>query len=236
MSCGCTVEGHNLSAITCSSGSTVEARARQSLGTSSVAIYEMVVKALKERNISGGVVVDVGCGSGGLWSFLRDRFSKYIGVDVVRYDGFPDACGFTRANLDTGRVDLPGENADVVVSVETIEHLENPRAFMRELVRLAKPGGWVIITTPNQQSLLSLLTLIVKGRFAAFQDGDYPAHVTALLEIDLRRIAMECGLEEITVFYSHYGRAMFTARHLPRALARRFPKFFSDNLLLVGHK
>ena len=55
--------------------------------------------------------------------------------------------------------------------METIEHLENPRAFVRKLVRLAKPGGWVVVTTPNQRSLLSLLTLMTKGKFSHFQDG-----------------------------------------------------------------
>jgi 2-polyprenyl-3-methyl-5-hydroxy-6-metoxy-1,4-benzoquinol methylase len=45
--------------------------------------------------------------------------------------------------------------ADVVASVETIEHLENPRAFMRQLARVVKPGGVVIVSTPNQLSLLT---------------------------------------------------------------------------------
>ena len=65
---------------------------------------------------------------------------------------------------------LASGSADVVVAVETIEHLENPRAFMRELVRLTKSGGAVIVTTPNQLSLLSKMKLVLKNRFNAFQD------------------------------------------------------------------
>jgi hypothetical protein len=107
---------------------------------------------------------------------------------------------------------------------------------MRELVRLAKPGGWVIVTTPNQQSWLSLVTLIVKGRFAAFQDADYPAHLTALLEIDLRRIGKECGLTEMKVAYSYQGRVIGTSKHYPRVFAEIVPKTFSDNLLVIGKK
>ena len=57
---------------------------------------------------------------------------------------------------------LPDGWADVVTALEVIEHLENPRAFCRELARVAKPGGWVVVTTPNQLSLLSLLSLVVK--------------------------------------------------------------------------
>jgi len=91
---------------------------------------------------------------------------------------------------------------------------------MRKLVRLANPGEWVVVTTPNQLSLLSLLTLLVKHRFQA--DVHYPAHLTALLEIDLRRIAAEVGLAEFEIEYSLAGRIPLTARHYPQSLSRYF--------------
>jgi 2-polyprenyl-3-methyl-5-hydroxy-6-metoxy-1,4-benzoquinol methylase len=214
----------------------VEARARQSHGTSDAAIYEMVVKALEARGVAGGTLVDVGCGAGQLRPFVEPRFARYIGVDVVRYEDFPTDAEFTQVDLDTGRVSLPDESADVVAAVETIEHLENPRAFMRELVRLAKPGGWVVVTTPNQLSLLSLLTLVTKQRFNAFQDTHYPAHLTALLEVDLCRIAAECGLQNVSIMYSKHGRAALTPWHYPGFLSSIFPRALSDNLLLIGRK
>jgi 2-polyprenyl-3-methyl-5-hydroxy-6-metoxy-1,4-benzoquinol methylase len=119
--------------------------------------------------------------------------------------------------------------------VETIEHLENPRAFVRELARLAKPGGTVLVTTPNQLSLLSKLTLLTRNQFNAFQEapGLYPAHITALLEVDLRRIARETGLEGVEVHYSGFGRIPFTARHWPRPLQGRA---FSDNVALLARR
>jgi 2-polyprenyl-3-methyl-5-hydroxy-6-metoxy-1,4-benzoquinol methylase len=133
-------------------------------------------------------------------------------------------------------VPLPDACADAVVAVETIEHLENPRSLMRELARLVKPGGLVVVTTPNQLSLLSLLTLVVKQRFSAFQDVHYPAHLTALLEVDLKRIAAECGLSDVSIAYSLQGRLVLTPWHYPRVLAKLFPRALSDNLLLVGKK
>lgn len=213
-----------------------EARAHKSLGTSNAAIYLMVVRALESRNISGEVLVDVGCGKGNLWSFVEQRFDKYIGVDVLRYDGFPAKGDFVKVDLDTGTAPLADGCADVVASVETIEHLENPRAFMRELVRLAKPGGWVIVTTPNQLSLLSLLTLITKNQFQAFQSTSYPAHLTALLEIDLKRIAVENKLINLGVAYSNQGRVIFTPYHFPPMIAVMSPRLFSDNLMLIAQR
>ncbi len=214
----------------------VEERARRSLGASGEAIYRMVASAIASRHAGGGTLVDVGCGSGRLWPFVRERFGRYVGVDAVRYDGFPADGELVTADLDSGALPLDAGCADVAVAVETIEHLENPRALMRSLVRLARPGGWVVVTTPNQLSLLSRATLLARGEHNAFRDGSYPAHITALLEVDLRRIAAECGLAEVSVEYSGSGRLVLSGAHYPRWLSRLWPRGFSDNVLLAGRK
>ena len=213
---------------------TLEARARQSLGSSHDAIYRMVDAALDARGIRGGRLIDVGCGGGSLWRVLQPRFTSYCGVDAVRYEGYPAGADFRQVDLDSRDWPLSARQADVVAAVETIEHLENPWAFVRSLVRLARPGGWVVVTTPNQLSALSLLTLLTKARFSAFQDAHFPAHRTALLETDLRRQAAEAGLENVAIAYSLHGRLPLTPWHYPRAVARLAPRPLSDNLLMIG--
>lgn len=213
----------------------IASRARQSQGASSNAVYEMVATAIAQRHPGAGVLVDVGCGNGNLWSFVRDSFHRYIGVDVVRYDSLPDETEFIPLNLDTGKAPLADGIADVVCAVETIEHIENPRAFVRELVRLTKPGGLIIVTTPNQLSVLSKLTLILRNQFNAFQEapGLYPAHITALLEIDLIRISTECKLKDIQIHYSNCGRIPYTPCHWSEYWGFH-GRAFSDNILCIG--
>ena len=213
----------------------VEARARQTLGSSHDAIYDAVARVLAHRGASG-VLADVGCGTGGLWRRLHDRFAQGIGVDVIRFDGLPSDLDFRGAELDTHRLPISDANVDVAAAVETIEHLENPRAFMRELTRITRPGGLVVVTTPNQLSALSLMTLVTRRQFSAFQENTYPAHRTALLEIDLRRIAGECGLEEVEICYTGHGRLPLSPYHYPRALSRRAPRLLSDNVVLSARK
>ncbi len=211
-------------------------RARQSEGISSEPIYELVARTVRGLQLGRPTVVDVGCGSGNLYRHLCEHCEHYLGVDIIRYDGFPTEAEFVGADLESGRVPLPDASADVVTAVEVIEHVENPRAFVRELTRIAKPGGVVVVTTPNQLSLLSLLSLVVKQRFAAFQDVHYPAHLTALLEVDLRRIAAEAGLEHAEIVYSRHGRIPATARDYPKALSGLFPRGLSDNVLLAARR
>lgn len=211
-------------------------RALRSGGTSADPIYAMVAEVLTSRHSGGGLLLDVGCGQGNLRPFVLGRFERYAGADVARYPAFPREAEFYPIDLDNGCIPLADGTVDVVASVETIEHLENPRAFARELTRLCRPGGWMLITTPNQLSFLSKLTLVVKNKFSAFTDSSYPAHLTALLEVDLRRIAFECGWSEVAVAYSKQGRMPGTHRHWPGFVSRRWPRAFSDNVCIVGRK
>jgi 2-polyprenyl-3-methyl-5-hydroxy-6-metoxy-1,4-benzoquinol methylase len=205
-------------------------RARQSLGSSDDVIHRVVSEVLAQRGVTG-VLADVGCGTGRLWGRVRDRFSRCIGIDALRFDGLPAGIDFREADLDGARLPVNDGEVDAAVAVETIEHLENPRAFCRELARITRPGGVVVITTPNQLSALSLLTLLAKQQFSAFQENSYPAHRTALLEIDLRRIAAEAGLVDAAVSYTAHGRVPLTSMHYSPAIATLAPRLFSDNVV-----
>jgi len=207
-----------------------EKAARSSEGHSDDPIFKMVLRILEVEGASGELV-DVGCGRGDLFPQLPRSIPSYIGIDLVRYDGFPDspAARFRKSDLNQG---LPVEDGvtDVAVSIETIEHLENPRALFRELLRVLRPGGLLVVTTPNQLSGLSKLCFVVKDSFAAFQPVHYPAHITALLPADLMNIGTELRLEGGRIVYSDDGRIPGTALHWPAPLRPAAPPHgrFSD--------
>ena len=161
-----------------------EEAARASEGHSADPILAMVLRILEAEGARGDLL-DVGCGRGDLFRRLPPTITSYTGVDLVRYEGFPDAppARFRKGDLNQ-RLPVEDAAADVVVAIETIEHLENPRALFRELVRALRPGGLLLVTTPNQLSLLSKLSFLVKDRHGAFQSVHYPAHITALLPSD----------------------------------------------------
>jgi 2-polyprenyl-3-methyl-5-hydroxy-6-metoxy-1,4-benzoquinol methylase len=220
-------------ALQTTDGPIVFERARLSDGRSDDPVYHSVAKTLASRCAGSGTLIDVGCGRGNLWKVTRKLFDRYLGVDLVEYPGFPDEGDFVTCNLEDYSIPLPDAVGDTAVALETIEHLDNPRAFMRELVRLVKPNGWIVVTTPNQLSLLSKMTLLLKNQFNAFQSTSYPAHRTALLEIDLIRIAAESGLSELTVEYTDRGRMPLSRKQWPRFCRGRH---FSDNVLIVARK
>jgi 2-polyprenyl-3-methyl-5-hydroxy-6-metoxy-1,4-benzoquinol methylase len=208
-------------------------RARQSLGESAAPIYAAAAAALR-RESAVGSVVDVGCGTGRLRALVTDLATSYVGVDAVRFDGFPADARLLVVDLNREPIPLADGSADIVVSLETIEHLENPRAFCRELVRIIKPRGWLLVSTPNQRSLGSIGALLFKEHFSAFRDSSYPAHQTALLDTDLRRIAAESGLQDISITFTGAGRLPLTAASYPHWASRAFPRALSDNVLLLA--
>jgi SAM-dependent methyltransferase len=214
----------------------VTERALTSLGTSAAAIYKAVLSTLKlESSGKYARLADVGCGQGVFHGFCSSLCEHYCGIDVVKYEAFPPDADFFVADLDSPRWPVDDNSFAATVSIETIEHLENPRAFFREIARITQPGGLVIVTTPNQLSLLSKLTLMVKNQFTAFQErpGLYPAHRTALLAIDLIRIAQESGLECARVVFANQGRIPGCARHWPGFFSGQS---FNDNVMLVARK
>jgi SAM-dependent methyltransferase len=213
-------------------------RARLTGGTvNTPAIYEAVERVIVRRHPGRGTVLDVGCGRGELWAAIGSHFDHYVGADVLQHARLPANAEFHSINTETGRVPLDNACVEAVLSTETIEHVENPRAFFRELTRLAKPGGFVLVSTPNQLSLLSKMTLVLKNQFCMFQEGQglYPAHITALVEMDLVRIARECGLIGIEIDFTHSGRIPGTARSWPKLPCFR-GRAFSDNIIVSAFK
>lgn len=218
-------------------------RARQSAGSSnSPRLYE-VVQGLVRRHGQKGLLVDVGCGQGNLFPLVEPWCERYVGVDIVQYEHFPRhaKAEFAPLNLDAGRADLPDASCEVVCCVETIEHVENPRSLMRELTRLLKPGGILIVTTPNQLSWLSKLCFLLKHEHVHFQErpGLYPAHLSALLAVDLLRMAWENKLADAQIYYSGEGRMPGMGRLWPRWLCAEAGwrgRAFSENVILFARK
>jgi len=223
--------------ITASHFNSMRSRAIRTRGYSHPAVYKEVCRALRALRPSVGTMVDIGCGSGQMRRYASDFFSAYVGVDLIRFEDFPKGAAFVVANLNADFIPLASECADIVAAIDVIEYLESPRTIMRELTRLAKPSGIILLSTKNHLSLLSKLNLMIRNRFVAFNSGaeDYPTEITALLEFDLVRMARECDLMDLEVRYANQGRLPFTSFQWPRLLGFR-GRNFSDNVLLIARK
>ncbi len=119
--------------------------------------------AMASRVPGRGLALDAPCGAGALATALRGIGYQVTGVDVaVHADQQLPSANFTQADLNRG-VPFPDAHFDLVLSVEGIEHLESPAAFVRELVRVLRPGGQLILSTPNVLNVASRWRFFTRG-------------------------------------------------------------------------
>ena len=118
-----------------------------------VGVRAMVRELLSLAAGDGGLgrVLDVGCGTGALLDELHPRAEELWGVDVST-----EALGFCAKrgcrNLicaDAARSPFRSGHFDLITGIGIIEHLENDGAFLRELNRLLKPKGVMILLTSS---------------------------------------------------------------------------------------
>ncbi len=113
------------------------------------------------------VVLDLGAGRGEMASGLRDDFrsgllrikgkvAKFVGTDV-------DPAVLSNPLVDEAKVILPDgtlpfedRSFDLIVCDWVIEHIERPSAFVAEVNRVLKPGGWFCARTPNKWGFIAI--------------------------------------------------------------------------------
>jgi 2-polyprenyl-3-methyl-5-hydroxy-6-metoxy-1,4-benzoquinol methylase len=174
-------------------------------GASSDRIHEVAFDEIMRDGL-GGVALDFGAGRGELASRLAatGAFEQVHAADLVRFADPPAGVNWIEADLNEP-LPLPDGSCDLIAAIEVVEHLENVRAVCREWARLLRPAGRVVLTTPNNESLRSLLSLFFRGHFIAFVGSTYPAHITALVRADLERALDEAGLRTERFFYTDEG-------------------------------
>lgn len=193
------------------------AAAMRSGGVSSAPIHRAVLDAALRSAGNPGVILDFGSGTGGLLPLLAAAYprAELHAVDIMERPGdLPPAVTWRRGDLNT-EMPIPASTYDLVLAVEVIEHLENPRQTVREVARLLRPGGVAVLSTPNTGSIRSLVTLAFRGHHAQFDNSNYPAHITPVGEVDFWRMAAEAGLALDRFFYTDDGV-------VPKLLSRRW--------------
>lgn len=95
-----------------------------------------------------GTLLDVGCGAQPYRRLIPPQ-TTYIGLDTEEsQSNFGYSMPDVRRIAPDGRWPVDDRWADVVLATETLEHVENPEAFLRQAYRCLRPGGRLILTVP----------------------------------------------------------------------------------------
>jgi 2-polyprenyl-6-hydroxyphenyl methylase/3-demethylubiquinone-9 3-methyltransferase len=119
---------------------------------------------------SSGNLLDLGCGNGAILAEVCSNGWRLFGADfsrsaILHANARRIDAQFTLvdATADLTAVYEPA-SFDAIISVEVVEHLYDPRAFAANILKLLKPGGRVLLTTPYH-GYLKNLAIALSGRF-----------------------------------------------------------------------
>ena len=208
--------------------------------------------------VPGGTFADLGSGLGpfalglqkmGMNAAMLDRFD--YPVDLKKTDRTEEVLSrlsasgvrVVRADLLKGSLPLPDESMDRVSCIAVLEHFHHsPRRFLLEIVRILKPGGLVLLGTPNAVNLRKRVSVLLGKTnlppVADFwKDGEpeWYGHVREPTAQELAWMARAAGLEVV----ESCGRNFIGKQNFGRwaALAdvvlRRFPGLCSDIYVLA---
>ena len=134
--------------------------------------YQIVLEFLPP--VQGKRILEIACGRGGFSRLLGARDASVCGADFSasavaianeRLKGHASLTGLvTYVQADVQNMPFEENSFDIVVSCETIEHVPDPRAAVREMYRVCKPGGTLFLTTPNYLNFMGLYLIYASVR------------------------------------------------------------------------
>lgn len=144
-------------------------------------------------------VLDVGCGAGGATLFCANRGADVTFTDVVpeKIDSLRRRVALTTARQAQGFVSdsipLPVADASMsrIISMEVLEHVDDPRAFLRELVRVGQPGALYLLAVPDP------VGEHLQKDFAPAAYFQRPNHIHVFEREEFGQLVTDAGLEVV---------------------------------------
>ena len=207
------------------------------------------------RHVRGGdVMLDAGCGSGRVFQyrFEEQRPRLVVGVDMTaepRGNRNIDAA----ARADLGALPFADDVFDIAITSHVAEHLTQPERVFGELARVLKPGGRLLLLTPNRWHYVTVSSTLMPhpfhlayNRWRGVDEHDiFPTVYRANTAGRLRRLCDRAGLEveELQQFetepeYLAFSTPAYAVGVAFERLVNRFDalKPLRVNLLLVARK
>jgi len=157
----------------------------------------VIVQSLLKYGITNKKCLDVGPGTGRWLTFLQQQTPSYLATIDISAESLQRCkhlCHKTqKANIETEPFDFETDTFDVVISFEVLEHLLYSDNYLSEMFRVTKPGGMVLMSTPNIASLISRIRLLF-GRLPVAITSD-PTHVRFFRQEDIRQLLKRYNLQ-----------------------------------------
>lgn len=182
-----------------------------------------------------GRVLDIGCGAGPGLRYLERHNVQAIGVDLIHYPLQQAQKMVASTDLVQADVEytLPFADAsiDIVLMSELIEHLRNGRPMIFECARVLRPGGYIIVTTPNLWDIRRTLAPLLGNTWSGDTD---PTHVNLYTPIRLVDDLTSAGFTNIQWRTGIKPMLWLSSKKLRMRLSVPYPPMIGNGLLVTG--
>ena len=146
----------------------------------------LVARFLDPVDLDGKLVLDAGCGIGGLTHALVARGARVVALDVGPHLA-ATTMGRCQCEAVVGTLSalgLASGTFDVVLSSEAVEHTPDPERSVLELYRVVKPGGHLVLSTPNRlwQAPVRAASALRLRPYDGFENFLWPSQLRGVLE------------------------------------------------------
>jgi hypothetical protein len=147
-------------------------------------VHQVVSELLCARLTPGSKVADIGAGHGALSARLHDAGFDVRAFDLNCKDWLAKDVACHECDINDSLEALAEYGPyQAICAIEVIEHLENPRRFLRDLIELSRTEGtWLVISTPNPLDTFSCIAMFTRGIFNWFSPQHYSGggHISIL--------------------------------------------------------
>jgi CMP-N-acetylneuraminic acid synthetase/2-polyprenyl-3-methyl-5-hydroxy-6-metoxy-1,4-benzoquinol methylase len=190
------------------------------------------INNLNFQGLSRPKFLDLGCGTGFVSSELNDSYEKF-GLEVAN-----DTANFAKKYFSHMQVGYLDEHSyednffDVIMCLHVVEHVENPVDLMKNIFRILKPNGYLILATPNFDGAMARR---YKDNFRLLHDQ---THISLFSDISLKDLTEDVGFFVDYIDYPYFETKYFNTEELEKIFNLDIisPPFYGNIFTIYARK
>ncbi len=185
-------------------------------------------------------LLDIGAGVRDIKKFLPSNI-KYVSLDCITPGGIKHniILDLDKGSDGEGHIPIKSDSFDIVLCLETLEHLQNPQRTMEEILRITTDDAWVFLSMPNEYNFWLRLQYLfgMKDKMKEpFQIVNKHLHIHLPRVKDIKRFfGNYLNLDETYYGWNSY-RAPKIFNKILSKLSRIWPSMFTRMIVIKGTK
>lgn len=196
-----------------------------------------IANIIKNAKPKDKICLDIGPGNGRWINFFKGFDCKKIfALDIS--ENVKEKCqglcdDFFLMDLENQAIPIKSNSVDIIIAIEVIEHIRDSEEFLKEILRVSKPGGLILLTMPNIVSLISRIRMFF-GILPVAISSD-KTHVKFYRQKDIKKILLSLNYK-VKFHPTSFSLNPMNPKSKLRIKSNSFLSSFDDSHLFTIYK